>query len=132
MAVRAWTVEQPPAGEQLPTGEIVFLCTGLLVTDTTAPLRVTGRPIRTIQISGTPGAGGSLTMQASLSVDGTPVWGTAHDPQGNDVILAAADITAQKIETLLEDYIDLRGNATAGDGATLLTLRVKLGTIARR
>lgn len=83
--------------------------------DTGAPFSGFGLKDGSVQIEGTFGVGGSVTMQ--MSNDGTN-WQAAADPQGNDVTKTAADL-----ETLL-DIVgrQIRPNVTAGDGTTSLTV----------
>lgn len=71
---------------------------------------------RTVQISGTFGAGGSITMQGSL--DGTN-WFTLTDPQGNNITKTAASL-----EAISEATPYIRPTVTAGDGTTAITVIV--------
>lgn len=68
---------------------------------------------RSIQISGTFGAGGSINVEGSNN--GT-VWAILADPQGN-----ALTFTTAKIEQVLEAVRYIRPIVTAGDGTTSLT-----------
>ena len=70
---------------------------------------------RSVQVSGDFGAGGNVRIEGSL--DGTYV--PINDPQGN-----ALDITAAKIETILEAVDYIRPTITAGDGTTALTVTI--------
>lgn len=74
-----------------------------------------------VQVLGTFGAAGNLRMEGSNEVTPTN-WATLADPQGN-----AVDITAAKIEQLLENVRWIRPRATAGDGTTALTVRLWAG-----
>ena len=71
---------------------------------------------RCIQVTGTFGTGGSLTLQGSN--DGTN-WGALADPQGN-----ALTFTATKLEQALELPRYVRPIVTAGDGTTSLTCTI--------
>lgn len=69
---------------------------------------------KTVQISGTFGIGGSLTLQGSN--DGTN-WFPLTDPQGN-----AITKTAAALETVTENPVFIRPFITAGDGSTDLNV----------
>jgi hypothetical protein len=71
---------------------------------------------RTVQITGTFGAGGSITMQGSN--DGTN-WFALTDLQGN-----AITKTASAMELITEAPLYLRPLVTAGDGTTSLTVKL--------
>lgn len=70
---------------------------------------------RTVQITGTFGTGGSVTIQGSND-DGT-TWATLTDPLGNNLTFTAAGM---KQITELPQYI--RPFVTAGDGTTSLNV----------
>lgn len=67
---------------------------------------------KTVQISGTFGAGGSVSIEGSN--DGTN-WAVTHDAQGN-----ANTYTGDVIEFIAENPLLIRPNVTAGDGTTTL------------
>jgi hypothetical protein len=69
---------------------------------------------RCFQVSGTFGAGGSLTIQGSN--DGA-TWSTLADPQGT-----ALTFTSARIEQALELPRYVRPSVTAGDGTTNLVV----------
>ena len=100
--------------EDISTSGRVRLATwsGLLNTDTGAPLDWTEYADRCLQVTGTFGAGGSCTIQGSN--DGSN-WSPLTDPQGN-----ALTFTSQKIEQALELPRYVRPIVTAGDGTTSL------------
>lgn len=82
----------------------------------------TGTPIpwvqwadRSVQVTGTFGAGGNLRWEGSN--DGGTTYATLTDPQGN-----ALDFTAAKIEQITEIVELARPRVTAGDGTTSLTV----------
>lgn len=76
---------------------------------------------RTVQLSGTLGTGGAVTMQGSHN--GTD-FATLTDPAGNDIVLDAIGAIAQVLEATR--YV--RPLVTAGNGSTNLTVTL----IARR
>ena len=102
--------------EDISTSGRVRLATwsGLLNTDTGAPLDWTEYADRCLQVTGTFGAGGSCTIQGSN--DGSN-WSPLTDPQGN-----ALTFTSQKIEQALELPRYVRPIVTAGDGTTNLVV----------
>jgi hypothetical protein len=78
------------------------------------PFASPGWADRSVQVTGTLGAGGSVRMEGSN--DGTN-YVTLTDPQGN-----ALDITTLKIETITELCAFIRPRVTAGDGTTNLNV----------
>lgn len=85
---------------------------GLLNTDDGSPVDWIDFADRCFQVTGTFGAGGSLTIQGSN--DGTN-WSALADPQGN-----ALTFTSQRLEQALELPRYVRPIVTAGDGTTNL------------
>lgn len=78
-------------------------------------------PDVSVQVLGTFGVGGNLRIEGCNEV--TPVnWATLNDPQAN-----ALDVTAAKIEQVLEMPRWIRPRVTAGDGTTALTVRLYAG-----
>lgn len=75
-----------------------------------------GSPDRSVQVTGTFGAGGSVRLQGSN--DGSN-WAALTDPQGNDL-----NITSAKIEAITEITRYIRPLVTAGDGTTSLVVTV--------
>jgi hypothetical protein len=71
---------------------------------------------RSVQVSGTFGSGGSVTIEGSL--DGT-TWAILTDPQGNNLA-----ITSAKIETIMEATLYIRPRVTDGDETTALTITI--------
>lgn len=71
---------------------------------------------RTVQVSGTFGAGGSITIEGSH--DGV-AWATLHDPQGNNLTFTAAGM-----KLCAENPLFTRPNVTAGDGTTALDVDI--------
>lgn len=72
---------------------------------------------RSVQVLGTFGASGSVTLQGSN--DGGTTWATLTDQGGNNLTFTAAGI---KHVQQLTEYI--RPIVTAGDGTTALTVYV--------
>lgn len=85
-------------------------------TDVGAAIEMPGSADRTVQVTGTFGAGGSVRVEGSL--DGV-TYAILTDPQGN-----ALDITTAKIETIMELVRYIRPRITAGDGTTSLTVQI--------
>lgn len=73
---------------------------------------------KSVQVSGTFGAGGNLRLQGS---NDNINWNTLTDPQG-----AALDITAASIKFVAEATRYIRPLITAGDGNTNLTVTILL------
>ncbi len=88
--------------------------------DTGTPISFTQWADRSIQVSGTFGAGGNLRWQGS---NNETTYDTLTDPQGN-----ALDIGAAKTEAITEITVLARPNVTAGDGTTSMTVTL----VARR
>jgi hypothetical protein len=78
---------------------------------------------RTVQITGTFGAAGSINIEGSN--DGSN-WFILRDPAG-----AALTFTSANLKQILEDTRYLRPNVTAGDGTTALTVIVVATSVAR-
>lgn len=72
---------------------------------------------RSVQVLGTFGTGGSVTLQGSN--DGGTTWATLTDQGGNNLTFTAAGI---KHVQQLTEYI--RPTVTAGDGTTALSVFV--------
>ncbi len=110
MAIRNATIE-----DVSPNGKAKLVTwTGLLNGDEGAAADWVEYSDRCFQVTGTFGAGGSVTIQGSN--DGTN-WASLADPQGN-----ALTFTSQKIEQALELPRYVRPTVTAGDGTTSLVV----------
>lgn len=72
---------------------------------------------RTVQVTGTFGAGGNLRVEGSND-DGT-TYAALSDPQGN-----ALNVTAAKVEAITEVTLWTRPFVSAGDGTTSLSVTV--------
>ena len=68
-----------------------------------------------VQVSGTPGSGGTVVLQGSL--DGGATAAGLTDPQGN-----ALSFTAAGLKAVLENVPYVRPSVTAGDGSTSFTV----------
>lgn len=93
---------------------------GLLNGDDGSPLGSSDYSDRSVQVTGTFGAAGSVSIEGSN--DGTN-YAQLSDPQGN-----ALAITAAKIEQISELTRYIRPRVTAGDGTTTLVVTL----LARR
>lgn len=88
--------------------------------DDGAPVEMGDWADRTVQITGTFGAGGSVSMEGSNDkLTETPTWAILTDPQGNAVTKTAAAIEVFEESTLL-----IRPHVTAGDGTTALIVKM--------
>jgi len=92
--------------------------------DTGQPIAIPDFSDKTMQIFGTFGSGGSVTMEGSndprvISAPGSAVWFTLVDPQANAITKTSAGG-----EVILENPIWIRPNCTAGDGTTALTINI--------
>lgn len=84
--------------------------------ETGTPLPFTKYADRSVQVSGTFGAGGTVVVQGSNN--GTD-YHTLTDPQGN-----ALSFTAAGLEQITEVVKFIRPSVTAGDGTTSLTVTI--------
>lgn len=82
------------------------------------PFEMPGWPDRSVQVTGTLGTGGVVTIEGSNEAVPT-TWAPLNDPQGN-----ALAINSLRIEQILELTRWIRPRITAGDGATDLTVRL--------
>lgn len=74
---------------------------------------------RSVQVTGTFGAGGSVVIEGSN--DGGSNWATLTDPQGNPLTINSA-----KIELVSEAVAQVRPRVTGGDGTTALAINMLL------
>jgi hypothetical protein len=75
-----------------------------------------GAADRTVQVSGTFGAGGTVVIEGS---NDNSVWTTLTDLGDNDL-----SFTAAAIEVIAEAPLYVRANVTAGDGTTDLKVNI--------
>lgn len=112
MATRAATISNPTK-DQWDDGVQLVTWTGLLNGDDGAPIELPTHSDRSVQVVGTFGAGGSLSVEGSN--DGTN-YATLNTPAS-----VALAITAAGIKAVLELPRYIRPRVTAGDGTTSLT-----------
>ncbi|MEY4375866.1 MAG: hypothetical protein RJB26_416 [Pseudomonadota bacterium] len=112
MATRAATISNPTK-DQYDDGVQLVTWTGLLNGDDGAPVELPTHSDRSVQVVGTFGAGGSLSIEGSN--DGTN-YATLNTPAS-----VALAITAAGIKAVLELPRYIRPRVTAGDGTTSLT-----------
>jgi hypothetical protein len=100
------------------TGVHIYSWTPITFTgsDVGLPIEMPGSADRTVQVTGTLGAAGSVRIEGSM--DGV-TYHVLTDPQGN-----ALDVNALKIETIMEVVRYIRPRITAGDGTTSLTVQI--------
>jgi hypothetical protein len=95
--------------------------TGLLNGDDGGVVRVPEKSEKIIQAYGTPGAAGNLTIEGTLDdadQGDVPTYATLVDPQGNAINITATN----KIESILDNVLEIRPRVTAGDGTTTWTV----------
>lgn len=129
MAVKPWTVEQPVAGMEVPTGVKVYLCT-LSTGDTSAPLVCPHYSDKNLQVTGT-FAGTTVAVKGSNQLGVAPpdaaLFLPVHLPDGTTAI----SYTAAGMKQILESPFWLMLDASAGAAADL-EARLLIGTTARR
>lgn len=112
------TIEYSNAPKKLQLGfENVAVISWTLLTTTNNVGREINMPSRSdkeVQISGTPGSGGSVKIEGSNN--GTD-WYTLSDPDSNLLVFTAAGG-----KTILNNPVYVRPNVTAGDGTTSFTV----------
>lgn len=116
MAIRYPTVVSPTKGV------LIAKWTGLLKTDTGAPVSAPQHSDRSVQVYGTFGAGGEITIEgandALQSVNNpspaTPVYATLHEANTYTVLEIADD---DKIWEIEENPTQIRPNCTDGEVA---------------
>jgi hypothetical protein len=94
-------------------GSVLVTWTPLANGDTGGPVDLPSHSDRTIQVTGTFGVGGSVTIEGA----NVGTYTALTDPQGN-----AVTKTVAAIEALEEAPKLTRPNVTAGDGTTALTV----------
>lgn len=117
MATRAATISNPTK-DQYDDGVQLVTWTGLLNGDDGAPVELPTHSDRSAQVTGTFGAGGSISLEGSN--DGT-----------NYVVLStpasvAITLTSAGLKAVLELPRYIRPRVTAGDGTTSLTATLLL------
>lgn len=111
-------------GQQVWTSKRVSTTTwtGLLNGDTGLPESPGRLSDRSVQVRGTFGAGGSVTIQGS---NDNSIWATLRDPAGVALTFTAADI-----KQILESVNYIRPNVTAGDGTTSIIVILSAASTA--
>lgn len=123
MATVAYTRIQPGAGEDIPTGVMLYQWT-LAASDDGVPVAAPQYSGKVVSID--TGAG-TVTMQGTLSLKSeTPTWATLHDPASGDIVLGPG---ATEIRQVLEDCVQIRPVNGAGGAAVI---RLMINTTARR
>ena len=88
-----------------------------------APVQMPGRADRSIQLTGTLGAAGAVTMYGSNVFDPNLAndadWAILDDAKGNPLVLSTL-----RIEEIVTLPLWIRPKITAGDGSTSLTARL--------
>jgi len=97
----------------------LFTWTGLDLDDSGIPIEIVDYPDRTVTITGTFGATGSLTMQGTNDALPSSNWFALTDPQGNAITKTAAGM-----EMISEAPRYIRPLVTAGDGTTSLEVKM--------
>lgn len=96
---------------------IVYQVTGLLNGDDSLSIQEAETGDRTVQITGTFGAGGTVIVEGSLDPLQSPTnWFPLKNLSG-----VAISITGAGLSAVLENVSHLRFRVTAGDGTTSLT-----------
>ncbi len=100
-------------------GTKIFKWTGLANGATGAPLRLPAFPDKTVQVYGTFGSGGSITIEGSNDNlgDASPNFATCHKIDNSALTFSTAGICE-----LIENPNLIRPHVTAGDGTTSLTV----------
>jgi hypothetical protein len=98
------------------TRSVVVAWTGLTSGDDGDPVQFSQYTDKSVQVSGSFGAGGSVRLEGSNNgIDYAPLT----DPQGNDI-----NITSPKIKMASEATLYVRPRVTAGDGSTSLNVHL--------
>lgn len=114
-AIRARTRVDIPGSDQ--TKLAIYKWTGLDSDDSGDPVQVPHGADITVQVYGTFGAGGSLSIQGAAEIV-SPTYAILNDSRGEG---NAMTFTAADIRQLQEAPVLLRPIVTAGDGTTSLT-----------
>ena len=122
MAIRNHTVARPEGDDSV----LLLGWTGLLLLDTGSPVQFAKYADRCVQVTGTFGAGGSVTLEGSNN--GTD-WFALSKMAGGP-----ATFTAAGGGQILDNPLFVRPNVTAGDGTTSLTVTLcsRTGTSINR
>ena len=116
MAIRQPIITYPSGDDTLA----LVQWTGLLNTDTGAPVTFPKYPDRSVQIAGTFGTGGTVVIEGSN--DGTN-FATLNAASGGALTTSTA-----VIRQVLEQTVQMRPNVTAGDATTNITVSMVVKT----
>jgi hypothetical protein len=105
------------SGVWLSKGVYQVTWSGLLNGDVGDDVNLSQFPDKSVQIKGTPGAGGTLVIEGSN--DGGTTRAQLNDSRGETNALS---FTAVDIRTVLENTQVIRPNVTGGDGTTNLAV----------
>lgn len=120
MATRIPTVNNA-AGDHL----LVVTWTGLLNGDDGSPVQFPEHTVRSVEVAGTLGAGGSCQIEGSN--DGGTNYATLSNQAGSAIVVTAIPAVKQIIETAQRT----RPHVTAGDGSTSFTVTMTLTRVSR-
>jgi hypothetical protein len=121
MTTVAPTINRPVSGR---AGGFLVQWPAMANGQTGVPFDLSGYVPVSVQIEGTFGAAGSVTLQETI--DGTN-YETAHDGQGN-----ALTFTTAGLKSVGDNANLIRPNVTAGDGTTALTVSLWVRTAPAR
>lgn len=114
----------PVIDNSLGDSTIKATWTGMLNGDDGSPVKFPEHTIRSVQVAGTLGAGGSCRIEGSN--DGGSNYAALSNQQAT-----ALDIAALAVKTIAEVPGLTRPRVTAGDGTTNLTITMMLERISR-
>lgn len=120
MATRSATTAGVAVETTQKIGEMRHITwTGLLNGDVGAAVSLAEFADKSIQFTGTFGAGGTIVLQGSNDLTSPTNWFTLTDPQTSSI-----SKTAAALEQVIEQTVWVRPNVTAGDGTTSLTAKL--------
>jgi len=85
------------------------------------PFEFVDAPDRSVQVYGTPGAGGAIQMKGSNDQSTTTNWDFVHDNSQNDLSMVPG---VNGIEAILEVCVQIKPVVDGGDGTTDLTVKL--------
>ena len=122
------TIAPQAAGVSLPEAVKWFTWTPLTTTnDVGSWLYVGPYTDISVHVYGTFGAGGTLKIEGSNEI-GAPSNQVVLTDQSDNLL----SFTVAGMESVMQSPVQIRPHVTAGDGATSLTVAIKLTTGARR
>jgi hypothetical protein len=126
MATKAYSIEMPATGGDLPTGCFIVVWEALANGDDGAPFDVAKYPDKTVQVIGSDFGAGTVTIQGHCFASGSPTYATLRDPTGGNLTF-----TASGLKAVLEHVWGIRP-ALAGGAAGSVVVRMLISTQARR